>query len=377
LETPGRTRPTQYGTETHDASSTLPDDASSAIVDIPDAQAPAAEAGQMKPEAGAAPDGGPDAVGPLSDAAPLPDGAAPFDAASDAAAPAQDAAADAARGDAGSCTLDGKALAAEVFFDVNWKGTTLAGIVPLLMAGSGRIRVVVRLDLSGNGPRLRTRLTACEANMPDFAAGNVLVGTEQYAAYIPDAAWDESSMPRFDLGWDLGCNLPGCALSSDGLVATFGARANPGDKWPGRTGSISDIVPLDDDDDGYPGISFMSRDSHEHSASGTAYTEIPVTWTLASRCARAFIAFQVAGQFHGQLDSCDTLSGVVASGRVEARNFGCYAHAEGSSREYECASDEAEFLDENLPNWTVMGGSWRAQIVDSSFDCVDVRALFD
>jgi hypothetical protein len=278
--------------------------------------------------------------------------------------------------DAGSCSIEG-AFGVELLYDVTWRGTNLAGIVPLLTAGRGQIRIIARLDMRAGTAGSRALVAACGATLPDFAAGNSLFGTEQYAGRIPNEGWDQPTMPRWDLGWELGCNAPGCSIASELLVATIGARASSGDVWPGRTGPISNIVPMDHDGDGAPAITFRNGDASERSASGAPYAEIPVSWTLAVRATRVFIPYQLAGEFHGQLDSCDAFSGVVTSGRVEARSIGCYAHNEGQSREFECSAAQAQFLDENLPNWTVTGGTWRARRIPATANCAAVRAAWD
>jgi hypothetical protein len=324
------------------------------------------------------PDAGPELDAGARDASQLPDDASPavVDAAEDASAvdaalpPADASVAPDASTD---CRLEGS-FAVEVLFDVDWNGTTLAGIVPLLKAGSGRIRVSARLDLRGGALRSRALVTACGAVMPDFTAGNWLVGTEYYAGFIPEESWDKPAMPRWDLGWEVGCNQPGCSIATDLLVAVIGARSAAGDVWPGRTGPISAIMPLDHDADGDPAITLGSRDSDFRNPDGVAYELIPVTWTLATRSPRAFIPFRMTGEFHGKLDSCDALSGVVTNGGVEARCVGCVARNEGQTRERSCTDEEADFLDANLPDWHVSGGTWRARRVPDDANCSAVRA---
>jgi hypothetical protein len=296
-----------------------------------------------------------DAALPPADASDPPDASVPPDASTE-------------------CRLEGS-FAVEVLFDVDWNGTTLAGIVPLLEAGSGRIRVTARLDLRGGALRSRALVTACGAVMPDFTAGNWLVGTENYAGYIPDETWDKPAMPRWDLGWEAGCSQPGCSFATDLLVAVIGARSAAGDVWPGRNGPISAIIPLDHDADGDPAITLGSRDSDVRNPDGVPYKLIPVTWTLTTRSPRAFIPFRMTGDFHGKLDSCDALSGVVTNGSVEARCVGCVARNEGQTREQACNNAQADFLDANLPDWHVSGGTWRARRIPDDANCSAVRAL--
>lgn len=305
-----------------------------------------------------------DATAPVPDAAP--DASTSGDAAADDASAQPDA--------SGTCDLEGS-FAVEVLFDVQWNGTTLAGIVPLLKPGAGKIRVLARLDLRGGALKSRALVSGCGATMPDFEAGNWLVGNENYAGYIPDESWDKPAMPRWDLGWNVGCDQPGCSIDTDTLVSVIGARSGAGDVWPGRKGPLADIVPVDHDADGSPAITLASRDSDFRNPQGIPYKLIPVTWTLLTRSPRAFIPFRITGEFHGKLDTCDDFSGVVTNGSVEARCVGCVARNEGQSREQPCSNEEAKFLDENLPDWSVQGGTWRARRLPENAPCSEVRAL--
>jgi hypothetical protein len=371
LETPGRSGRGEPWPSEFDAGVVL--DAAGAGDPGIDA---AGEAGQLDAEpAPPGHDAAPDATLPQGDAAP-----GELDAAPDALSPS-DAEADATLVDAATeagterCSLDG-VFAVEVLFDAEWNGTTLAGIVPLLKPGAGQIQIIARLDLRGGGLQSRGLVSACGAVMPDFTAGNILVGNENYAGYFPDEGWDAPSMPRWDLGWQVGCDQPGCSLDTELLVATIGAR-NAGDIWPGRKGPISNIVPLDHDGDGHPAVTIGSRGPDERNAAGVPYKLIPVTWTLTERSPRAFVPVRVMGEFHGKLDSCDELSGVVTAGSVEARCVGCVKVTDGQSQESACSPQEATFMDENLPDWMVTSGTWRARRVPATAECGALRALWE
>ncbi len=281
-------------------------------------------------------------------------------------------AADAADAMPMACTLTG-AYATEILFDVGWNQTTIAGFIPLLAAGTGQIRMVVRLDLGGPPESASARLTACGASLPDFKASNILIGTEHYAAVIPERAWESDQMPHPAFGLSFGCMAPGCALTTDPVVATFGARSNPNDVWPGRTGALAQITPVDHDGDGEPGVTFTSRGDGERNAQGAEYVHIPVGLSLNARAQEADVAFRVTGMFNGKVDSCNLYSGAVSAGSVEARAFGCRARREGSRATFDCASEQSAFLDQNLPAWQVRGGTFRALRVADGADCSAVR----
>lgn len=288
---------------------------------------------------------------------------------------AADAATDAAMtsdGGAQACLLSGS-FATELLFDVSWNMTTIAGIIPLLAAGNGQIRMVMRLDLGGTPENMSARLTACGAKLPDFKASNALIGTENYAAYIPDSAWDHAEMPHPAFGLSFGCASTGCALSTDPVNATFGARTAPDDVWPGRSGPLRQITPVDPDADGRPGVLFVSRGEEERNALGMSYINIPVNWTLGARAETADIAFRITGMFNGKIDTCDLFTGVVSAGTVEARALGCRALRENAKTPFDCTAEQSAFLDDNLPAWQVRGGTFRVRRIAQDASCAAVR----
>lgn len=320
----------------------------------------------------------------LEDAASEPRDAALRDATSN---PAEDAAADAsaALADAASeprdasppadaappssCALAGT-YAALFDYDVNWQGTTLAGIVPLLRPGRGRVRIWSLLEVQESG--VRSRVRGCGAELPDFASGNAQVGAELYASYFPEATWDAASMPRWNLAWTPSCLEPGCAIASDALAATLGARVGPNSPWPGPNGSIAQLMLVDHDDDGEPGVTLLPRGPRESSASGFPYSQMPLNWRLNARATRLSMALQVGFRLEGKLESCDALAGTVREGRVENRVVGCHGTA-GDAGEAVCTPEQVRFADQNLPSWTVNAGAWRARRIADGASCADVR----
>jgi hypothetical protein len=266
-------------------------------------------------------------------------------------------------------------FSAEVNFDVQWKGTTLSGVIPVLAAGTGRIRVIVRMDSDDMGGPASSRLHACMGELPDFAA-SWLIG-EVYSGYIPNSAWDKPAMPQWDLSWSYACRQPGCALSSSPIVVTLGARATAQDVWPGRKGPIEQIVSVDHDDDAMQGITFLTRGPDEFAPNGKAYDPPPVTWTLDARAVKLGLAFQIQASVQAALTTCDSFSGSISNARVEARALTCTARKNQQNAETPCTKSQAEFMDENLPNWTVTGGTVRARRVSPNADCKAVRAAWE
>lgn len=327
-------------------------------------------------------DGGVDveAGSPGGDASAASDATSTFDGASgeDANTPSSDGGRDAAPPaiDAatppGECNVDGQ-FALQVDYDVSWRGTVLAGVIPLLRAGAGKIRIWALLEMRERGGR--ARLHGCGTVLPDFASGNPRVGNETYGSYIPSETWERSAMPRFDSRWQLGCHSAGCSVTSDPFVATVGARVNGNSPWPGPNGSLANLILVDHDEDGLPGITLRTRTPNERTASGTPYTEPPLTWTTSVRATRLIMALQIALQLDGALNSCDVIAGTVRAGRVENRVVNCFGRSSnGAGGETPCSPEQARFADENLPEWTVNTGTFRAQRVPTGSTCSDIRA---
>ena len=300
----------------------------------------------------------------------LDDATAPI---GDAAEPFRDAAPDAATHDAGkpddSCLLSGD-FGARVLLDVTWNGTTALGFIPMLDPGAGQIEILVHAALTKSGDNVQSDISLCGLVLPDFSAKE-LVG-EVYSGYVEDSAWVQNSMPVWPLTWRLTCARPGCAIGSERLLATFGARSLDTDVWPGRSGPREQITPLDHDDDGLPAITFLSRRAPEISASGTPYSEIPLSPILAARAASIQIAYQVSAQFQGAIDDCNTISGVVSRGSVQARAVHCEArNVVGITGR--CTEPQIDFIDNNVPDWAVQGGTFEVARLPTGSGCPSVR----
>lgn len=314
---------------------------------------------------------------PTDDAGPAHDASPAHDAAADASEPID--ASDAGTGGPQGCSLKGS-FSAAADFDVEWEGTKVADLVPVVAPGQGTIRIVTRVDVADEGGAVqRAQLKACLGWQPDFA-GSWLVG-ETYSAYIPNKAWDAPTMPLTDMLWRVGCATQGCALNADPISPTFGARHAPGDMWPGRTGPISQIVPLDHDNDALPGITLLTRGSDEETPDGMPYSQPPVSWNLGSNGLRAVtlqLALQVRATVRATLTNCDAFSGSIEMGAVEARALGCYAQkVDKSGSPRPCNTDQVSFVDDNLPRWTFKRGRFRALRVDEGASCSEVRAVWD
>lgn len=350
-----------------DDGSTVPPPAGDAGADQDGAaDAPSTDAARDATE----PDGGGD--GPVDSGQPVDDaGATASDAGSNDTADA------AIESDASApppgCDIAGT-YALQVDYDVNWRGTSLAGLIPLLRPGEGRVRIWAAMEVRENGRRARGH--GCGVELPDFAAGNPAAGREVYGAYIPEATWDVPVMPRMDMTLTAECLNAGCSVSSTPLVATLGARVGPNNPWPGPNGSLDSLDMVDHDQDGLPGLTLYTYTANIRTRSGGTYAQPPLSWTLTPRATRLFMALQVEFQLAGKLSSCDEMGGGLTRGRVENRIESCYARASSGGPETPCTDDQARFGDQNLPEWSVRAAAFRARRVQAGATCEAVRDAF-
>jgi hypothetical protein len=324
----------------------------------------------------------PDAAAQEAGRPPLVDAGTPTD--DDAAASADDAGArvdaalpvdagveDAGRPDTGVTIPDAGAgcsladlFALRIDLRVEWEGTSLEGIIPVLAPGTGVLSLFASLDMRSSTQAV---LSPCGTIIPDFAAGNNSYKGELYSVYVPDAAWESQQMPRWPVSYGAACEQPGCAFRSDPLLALLGARAVP------ATSNSPGVVELaDHDGDGLPSLTLLARGPTSTNAAGKPYAYPPLfaSWI---RARKMMLAIGINGQLQGRVSGCGTINGVVNQPVFEQGAVACTGVVEGNPNEQTCNSDFVSFLDDNMPQWTVMSASFKAQRIGTS-SCVAVRS---
>jgi hypothetical protein len=306
------------------------------------------------------------------DAATPPDAVAPSDGSS---SPPADGGSDASHDgsmDDDDCDIPGR-YAVDLRLEVTWNDTTLAGIVPLLRRGTGEIRIQTVVDVAGPLEQATGTLRTCSAKLPDFATENLLV-SEHYSAYFPDSVWDSPSMPSYPVALRYACAKPGCELVVEQVVASYGASVTS--PWPERSEGTAALTLVDHDGDGYPGVSVLTRGPGELDAFGQPYSQLPVSWTLNARAPKIGVPLRVNIALSGKQVQCGLFTGRVGQANVDARAVACRAVPGNGSAELDCNDNQVQFLDQNFPAWTVVGGRFQAVRVAASTTCADVRAMF-
>lgn len=270
----------------------------------------------------------------------------------DAGGAAQDAAA--------GCALGGR-YAVMVEFDVAWVGTQFAGILPIISPGEGKLSFGVIGEFHEAGGGVDFEFRNCQASVPEFIS---TLPQERYQVRFSNMVWDSPSMPNFR-GQVTTCSEPGCALRSTPIDALIGsALSDPAADWP--TSAARGQWP-DHDGDGRRGVNaFMLGPS---TGGNTAYP--PLDLLGFRRVQKLDLGMRVRLTLSGRRESCDTIAGVIEDGAIDTRGLDCIA----TSRPMACEPAELQFLDDNLPAWTVRQGTFRGMKVDDGDGCARVREL--
>lgn len=255
------------------------------------------------------------------------------------------------------CPLSGT-YALRLDLDVHWNGTTLFGIVPIVLPGDGRIAVQTSIDIADEAGHPVT-VRACGAAIPDFGS---VVG-EVYGADFPDRVW-EKLRPRWSTHADFACAGVGCAFRAEPVVAQLGIELPPGASWPSPRGTIAAALQRDDDQDGLPGVRIEMRGP----AQGATYKHPPTSFLLQQRVTEIQLALRFGVTLEGMIASCDIRSGTIDGATMEIRALSC--RLEGGQP---CSEQDLSFIDDNLPVWTVRSASFTAARIPAGSACAAAR----
>jgi hypothetical protein len=295
---------------------------------------------------------------------------------------ARDASSDARPpGDAGSdadaagsvCTVAGD-YAAQLDFRVEWGTTTLGGIFPVLQAGQGSMRLFAAVHLDPSGAAV---LEPCGVTVPDFA-GTLLVGGELYGGEVPTTAWDASTMPSFESRWSETCDGPTCDYSVDPVTFLLGARqVGATGAWPGQGAwtASGQYQATDDDNDGSPGLTMLTKGPPLTTADGKPYSFPPVGLANVGRSRKLRLAMLFRAGMAGTTQACGVSSGMSKASDLHVSAVGCTRQPDGATQEVACTASVAQFVDANLPKWTLADTTYKMVRMPSAGSCAAVRQL--
>jgi hypothetical protein len=305
----------------------------------------------------------------------IPVGDASFDARVPPPDASHDAAVDTGAPDAAGpvCSVPGS-YAALVDFNVAWIPTTLGGVLPVLKGGQGSIRMIATVKLDATGGAL---VEPCGTTVPDFEGADI-VGAELYGGDIPVEAWDAVTMPSFRTRWATSCDRPGCSYLGDEATLVIGARpVAEGALWPapGAWVESGQYEATDDDDDGRPGLTMITRGPPMTNADGRPYSYPPVGIAQFGRARKLHLAMSLRVKLSGTLHTCDEISGSSSSAEVHVSAIGCTGVLEGDVEELLCDPETSRFVDKNLPMWTVNDSAFKMVRLPPGGGCYTARTL--
>jgi hypothetical protein len=258
------------------------------------------------------------------------------------------------------CALSGT-RALRITAKVNWKGSALLDIVPLIVAGSGEVQVVVLLDVKGDGNEGQATIRACGAALPPFQSSV----REHYRVRFDEALW-EAVATRWKTSFSRSCAEPGCAVTASYVEAQLGVELPQHFNWPGPRDALAKTYLRDDDGDGASGIPVVFDTSND---TGVSYENPPTSILAGERSKQANLGLRVTLSLDGKLESCQRYAGRTRSMTIDTRAHGCVLES-GEP----CTGQQVSFVNDNLPVWEVQGASWQMVELPAGASCAMARA---
>jgi hypothetical protein len=251
--------------------------------------------------------------------------------------------------------------------EVTWPGTTASN------AGSGKVHIWNRTQLTASGTELSGSTWACGSVLPEFSlSGGAEIVTGKFGGKVlpefPASVWDAAQMPTFVShgtisGWD-----PGSTINFDPTVGLVGVTAtNPGAAWPDKYDGLSGdgfAVP-DQDGDGAPAITAIPKNDG-------AYTRPPTGLGLfgsAPTVDKLYIASRTVIALTGSFSTCTEQSGTANVTAFDSHVVGC--HVNGGDN---CQPGQIDFVDQGRTKYTVTGATFASKKVADDAKCADIRA---
>jgi hypothetical protein len=233
------------------------------------------------------------------------------------------------------------------------------------LAGSSRVELWSRAQVTASGNELELALRVCGAILPEASlsgAGQLATGGgEKLLIQVPDRIWDAPSIPVvMTTGTHAGFKI-GSAIGHSSLLLLGATLSNPTGPWPE---SGSETQAIDVDADGALGYTTAPRNNG-------GYVLPPVAIGLGSGPAadKVYLVSRHGMDPSGTWTSCDAHSGSVDVNAFDTHVVGC--RVEGGS---ECTAAQAAFVDDNRMLYSVSSATYEAKVIADESSCADVRA---
>jgi hypothetical protein len=245
-------------------------------------------------------------------------------------------------------------VATLIEINVTWDGSI--GVV----AGSGTIRSWILSQLTFNGTDVTADVRACGNIVPALTL-TALAGGGQLLPEFPDATWDAPSMPVFSATGATSGFTVGSTVTMDASTTLLGLTMNDplNDPWPADD---LDIVSVDHDGDGKPGITAIPR-------SDDPYVLPPPGLFSNAEIDALYLATRVTMSLSGTRDTCSTATGVAIVQHLDTHVVGC--HIKGGS---DCSASQTDFVDDNNEPFLVDTATFTMIELSSTATCAGARA---
>ena len=267
--------------------------------------------------------------------------------------------------------------------DAAWGGRS-GGLVGLTDAGRGNIEVFIALSIGEADPTthaVKATGQVCGVVLPPFYSTTLC---EAYLPQFPNAIWESDAVPSLELSGRFECSGAGCVIALEPLTYLLGFEMeNPEAPWPSSSetpnlkcpsGEKAQCFP-DHDSDGQPGVrvrlatSGMAPATSNACRTGYEYRGAPVSASVAAifdgvrRADRLQLGarMKLAGSFR-LADDCSAAEGSAIAEFVNSRAYGCsiqpgtynFPLGARAGDNDACNSDEAAFMDANLPVYKLL-----------------------
>lgn len=255
-----------------------------------------------------------------------------------------------------ACDMSGT-FALMITAPVTWSSTNT-----YVSPGSGTFTFWLRLKASHAGSSVSGLFTECGRVTPAFRISLV---NEPCHFDFDDSLFDNEVLPVVAATISLGGSSPGSPLSMPTIALLMGTEMSDplAGSWPGEA---SEVISLDADGDGHPGVTATYENASPYYYPHTAAV------LNSPRAARAYVAMRLRFSLNGTLTSCSASSGSATVTSVDSRIIGCRLQS-GT----ECSSTQSNFLDGNAIDYYVFNAATYALVkVADDATCADTRAAF-
>jgi hypothetical protein len=257
-----------------------------------------------------------------------------------------------AGGSGSTCPTD-YTMATHIVMDVKWPKKTYFGIT-IVEAGSGKVHIWTKSDFAEDGSTAEVVSRSCGSTLPPITA----LGGEKLLPEIPNASWDEKTMPTFT---GTATKTGNKILAEPGVALVGLTMGNPTGPWP----SVGDALKMgvDHDNDGKKGIKAIPK-------SGGGYSLIPVDAGRSKRADRVDLAIRNLMTLSSTVEGCpETYNGTADVSLFDNHIIGCHVKDGG-----ECNQTQRDFVDSNRTVYEVTAATFTAKRIDADATCANVRA---